>query len=182
MFCTHCGVAIYEGAAFCTACGQPVDPAMRNVLPARVAYAGFWLRLLALILDSLVLAIPTGVVLVFAVAFGGLQLPPADAPLTQMPPMHIFLPMEAIALVVGWLYYALMESSSWQGTLGKRALSIGVTDLQGHRLSFARASGRFFGKLLSGMAFGLGYVMAGFTEKRQALHDTLSGCLVVKMP
>jgi uncharacterized RDD family membrane protein YckC len=182
MFCTHCGVAVYEGAAFCTACGQPVDPSMRNAFPARVAYAGFWLRALAFIIDTLALAIPSGVVLVFAVTFLGVQPPPADAPLTQLPPMRVFLPMEAIVLVLNWLYYALMESSPWQGTLGKRALSIGVTDLNGHRLSFGRASGRFFGKLLSGMTFALGYLMAGFTEKKQALHDIISGCLVVKMP
>src|SRR5262249_45376562 len=140
------------------------------------------LRLLALIIDSFALAIPSGIVLVFAVAFLGLPAPAADAPLNELPPLRVFLPMEAVILVVNWLYYALMESSSWQGTLGKRALSIGVTDLAGRRLTFGRASGRFFGKLISGMTFAIGYLMAGFTEKKQALHDIISGCLVVKMP
>ncbi len=81
-----------------------------------------------------------------------------------MPPMRFFLPMEAMFLTVHWLYFALMESSTWQGTLGKRALGMGVSDMHGKRISFGRASGRFFGKLVSGMTFLVGYVMAGFTE------------------
>jgi uncharacterized RDD family membrane protein YckC len=74
-----------------------------------------------------------------------------------------------------------MESSQYQGTLGKMALGLIVTDLQGRPLSFARASGRFFGKIITGMIpFGIGYIMAGFTEKKQALHDMIAGCLVLR--
>jgi uncharacterized RDD family membrane protein YckC len=74
-----------------------------------------------------------------------------------------------------------MESSPYQGTLGKMALGLIVTDLQGRPLSFARASGRFFGKIITGMIpFGIGYIMAGFTEKKQALHDMIAGCLVLR--
>jgi uncharacterized RDD family membrane protein YckC len=182
MFCTHCGVALYEGAALCTGCGQPVAEAVPQAAPHRVAYASFWLRALALLIDSAVMAIPSMIVAVLAVAFMGFEIPPPDAPFGTLPPMRVFLPLEAMLAIVHWLYFALMESSAWQGTLGKRALGLGVSDLNGRRVSFGRASKRFFGKLISGMTFMMGYAMALFTEKRQALHDILSGCIVVKMP
>jgi uncharacterized RDD family membrane protein YckC len=73
-----------------------------------------------------------------------------------------------------------MESSSWQATLGKKILGLRVTDLAGNRITFARASGRFFGKILSGMILGIGFLMAGFTARKQALHDILAGCLVLR--
>jgi uncharacterized RDD family membrane protein YckC len=84
-----------------------------------------------------------------------------------------------LIIVALWLYYALMESSSKQATLGKLALGIVVTDLNGNRISFGRATGRYFGKIVSGMIFAIGYIMAGFTEKKQALHDMIASCLVV---
>jgi uncharacterized RDD family membrane protein YckC len=87
----------------------------------------------------------------------------------------------AAIFVLGWLYYASMESSAYQGTLGKMALGLIVTDMQGRRISFGRASGRFFAKLLTGLIpFFVGYIMAGFTEKKQALHDIIASCLVLK--
>jgi uncharacterized RDD family membrane protein YckC len=179
MFCTKCGVALYEGAAACRACGQRVGAEVTQEAPLKVAYAGFWLRLVAAIIDYFVLIIPTFAIVVVAVMLG-VELP--DVPFGTFPPMRIFLPLEAMFLMVHWVYFATMESSVWQGTLGKRALKLGVLDGQGRRISFGRASGRFFGKVLSGMTFLLGYVMAGFTEKKQALHDILADCIVVKMP
>ena len=77
-----------------------------------------------------------------------------------------------------WIYEAVMESSSKQATLGKMALGLKVTDLEGRRISFARATGRHFAKLLSGMILLVGYIMAGFTERKQALHDMIAGTLV----
>ncbi|MGC1597749.1 MAG: RDD family protein, partial [Candidatus Acidiferrales bacterium] len=79
------------------------------------------------------------------------------------------------------LYYAWMESSQYQGTLGKMALGLTVTDLQGRRVTFARASGRFFAKIITGLIpLAIGYIMAGFTEKKQALHDMIASCLVLR--
>ena len=72
-----------------------------------------------------------------------------------------------------------MESSSKQATLGKLALGIVVTDLSGNRISFGRATGRYFGKIVSGMIMCIGYIMAGFTERKQALHDIMASCLVI---
>jgi len=78
------------------------------------------------------------------------------------------------------LYYALMESSEKQATVGKLAMGIKVTDMQGNRLSFGQATGRHFAKIISGLTLLIGYIMAGFTEKKQALHDIIVNCLVVK--
>lgn len=85
-----------------------------------------------------------------------------------------------LGVVIEWLYYALLESSAWQATIGKKTLGLEVTDLAGRRISFARATGRYFGKFISAIIFLIGYIMAGFTEKKQALHDMMAGCLVMR--
>ena len=87
---------------------------------------------------------------------------------------------QLVSLFGGWLYYALMESSRFQGTLGKMAVQIKVTDLEGNRVSFGRATGRYFGKLVSALVLFIGYIMVAFTEKKQGLHDIMAGCLVVR--
>jgi uncharacterized RDD family membrane protein YckC len=84
-----------------------------------------------------------------------------------------------VALIfASWLYEAFMESSSYQATLGKMIFGMKVTDLQGGRISFERATGRYFAKWLSKITFGVGYIMVGFTERKQGLHDLLAGTLV----
>ena len=82
-------------------------------------------------------------------------------------------------LVIPWLYWALMESFSKQATLGKRALGILVTDIEGRRISFGRATVRYWAKIISSLTLLIGFIIAGFTSRKQALHDIISGCLVV---
>jgi predicted Zn finger-like uncharacterized protein len=84
-----------------------------------------------------------------------------------------------VGIILGWLYFALMESSSKQGTLGKMALGIKVTDLSGNAISFGRATVRHFGKILSTFILLVGYLMVAFTAKKQGLHDMIAGCIVV---
>jgi uncharacterized RDD family membrane protein YckC len=83
-------------------------------------------------------------------------------------------------LFAGWIYEASLESSSKQATVGKMALGLKVTNEQGARISFARASARYFSKILSRMILLIGYIMAGFTARKQALHDIIAGTLVVR--
>lgn len=83
-------------------------------------------------------------------------------------------------LAAQWLYFACMESSPKQATLGKIALGIVVTDMQGNPINFARATGRFFGKIISGMILCIGYLMAAFSQNSQALHDIMAGTLVLE--
>lgn len=82
--------------------------------------------------------------------------------------------------VAGWLYYALLESSTRQATIGKQLFKLRVTDLNGQQITFLRATGRILGKTVSALIFWMGYVMAGVTDRKQALHDMMAGCLVLK--
>ena len=97
-----------------------------------------------------------------------------------IPMLGVLFKMFIIRTILHWLYFALMESSTWQATLGKKALGLEVTDLEGKRIGFGRASGRFFGKILSALILWIGFIMAGFTERKQALHDMLAGTLVIR--
>lgn len=140
-------------------------------------YAGFWNRFAALFIDVLVLLIPQAL-------FGYLVGTAFVNRMGYTDPIQNYIGYEiwsrGIALGIAWLYFALLESSKYQATIGKMALGLIVTDLSGNPISFGRASGRFFGKLLSSIIFGFGYIMAGFTSHRQALHDILAKCLVLK--
>jgi len=102
------------------------------------------------------------------------------SPEEWMPLMGAFIRLILIRTVLNWLYYALLESSAWQATLGKKALGLEVTDLEGRRISFGRATGRFFAKMISALILWIGFIMAGFTEKKQALHDMIAGTLVIR--
>ncbi len=181
-------------SAFCPGCGRaaagsrpggtlPATTATGSLpgLPGALAppiYAGFWLRFGAAILDTLVF-LPVSFVLFAALGLtGSLSAEPDPEQVEAF--MASYLIVLPLSLAVGWLYFALMESSTHQATLGKKVLGLKVTDLDGNRVSFGRATGRFFGKYLSGLIFYFGFIMAAFTEKKQALHDLIAGCLVLK--
>lgn len=114
-------------------------------------FAGFWKRAFALLVDGLILA-------------AGETLLSYDRGITGL---------------LGAVYFIAMESSPWQGTLGKRLLGIRVTDLNGARVGGWRAAGRHFAKIVSALVLFIGFFMAAFTEKKQGLHDMIAGCLVV---
>jgi uncharacterized RDD family membrane protein YckC len=149
-----------------------------------VAYAGFWLRLVAIIIDSIVLYFVGMIITLPFMASMGLRgimrghMP--TSPEELMPLMGAFIRLILIRTVLNWLYYALLESSVWQATLGKKALGLEVTDMEGRRISFGRATGRFFAKIISALILWIGFIMAGFTEKKQALHDMIAGTLVIR--
>jgi uncharacterized RDD family membrane protein YckC len=84
-----------------------------------------------------------------------------------------------VGIAIGWLYYTIQEISPKQATLGKQALGIVVTDLNGKRISFVKATIRYFSRIISAIILFIGYIMAAFTEKKQALHDIIAGTLVV---
>jgi uncharacterized RDD family membrane protein YckC len=95
--------------------------------------------------------------------------------------VSLILTFAAVSLLLSWLYHAYFESCDWQATPGKRVLSIYVTDVNGRRISFLHATGRFFAKMVSGLIpLGIGYIMAGFTQRKQALHDMIASTLVVR--
>ncbi|MNI43943.1 RDD family protein [compost metagenome] len=78
-----------------------------------------------------------------------------------------------------WVYYTIMESSKYQGTLGKKLMRVTVVDRNGNKISFGRANARYWGRILSALLFGVGYFMAIFTKNKQALHDLIASTYVV---
>jgi len=207
MFCSKCGASVAEGAGFCSSCGQPVPatsagqsgagtisggamPAARyTVARPGVLYAGFWLRVVAAIIDGILLSIP--LIPLYVMTFASLipemmrhQDNPFELMATIFPRIGFIL---LIYIIAAWLYWALMEASSWQATLGKKALGLMVTDLEGKRATFGRTSGRFFAgrgativPTIGGLYFLISCICAGFTEKKQAIHDMIAGCLVIR--
>ena len=152
-------------------------------------YAGFWKRAVAFLIDGIILSVP--LILLSSLAIGtqvmGLvkmaALQKEPSPAMMLPVMGkwmaaMFLIWLASILLI-WLYFALFESGQKQATPGKMALGIKVVGAQGERISFARATGRTFGKFISNMILYFGDYMAGFTQKRQALHDLMAATYVV---
>lgn len=151
------------------------------------AYAGFWMRLVAAVIDGVLIGIVNLIILVPFLGLVGLtaaarasdvDMGSEGAGLMIALLSTYLISMLAVA-VAGWLYFALMESSARGATLGKMALGLRVVDLNGNRIGFGRATGRYFGKIISSAILFLGYIMAGFTQQKQALHDIMAGCLVV---
>ncbi|HMJ25621.1 MAG TPA: RDD family protein [Pyrinomonadaceae bacterium] len=143
-------------------------------------YAGFWLRFAAYLIDSIILGlvfVPVGFALGIILAATGSATNDADPLMVGVNGL-----INVGSILAGWLYSSLLESSSWQGTVGKKLIGLRVTDLNGNRISFGKATGRYFGKILSGMICMVGFFMAAFTEKAQALHDQLAGTLVLSGP
>ena len=195
IFCNRCGTRNAETANFCAGCGAPFIPAPQPAPAPELAppvapeilftaapsvrYGGFWIRFVAFIIDAIIVdavVVPVYFLLAAAIGVAGMAV--------TMPGRGVQL----VTIIVGstfqilahWIYWAWMESSTRQATVGKMALGMKVTDLNGNRISFARASGRHFAKILSGMILCIGFIIAGFTERKQALHDMIAGTLVMR--
>ncbi len=217
MYCSKCGSEISNATAFCPTCGQavsgfattapaypqvglsPITPAQMAPAPMAapsagygyggVAYAGFWLRFVAYLIDGFISGLAFLILLIplFILTGAGAALSKIGSGEDISDEVAAFLGVGfilgffGIIFIVGWLYYAFSESSSWQATPGKKILNLRVTDMTGQPISFGRASGRFFAKIITGMIpFMIGYIIAGFTEKKQAIHDMIASCLVLR--
>ena len=152
-------------------------------------YAGFWLRFVAAIIDGIIINIVNWLILAPILAsmgiasggmfpgFGGEEFDPAQ-----------FIGALSAMLGIAWvvktvvdvLYHSFLESSKFQGSFGKLALGLKVTDTSGVKLDFVKAFIRNICKIISGAILAIGYIMAGFTDKKQALHDMIASTLVVK--
>jgi len=155
---------------------NPPAAAYSSAVPA-VQYGGFWIRVVATIVDAIAVRV---VVAPIGLMFGGMGL---------LAGMGSGLPRAGFAMLGGgitvvlvifgqWLYEAFMESSSYQATLGKMIFGLKVTDLNGNRISFAQATGRHFAKWISALVMGIGFIMVGLTGRKQGLHDLIAGTLV----
>ncbi|GGZ07572.1 RDD family protein [Novosphingobium colocasiae] len=145
-----------------------------------VRYGGFWRRFVAALIDGFVLNVAFSIVgSIFGVslAFTSMFTRGEPNPLAMASAMS---GLSLITLALGWLYSAVMESSSLQATVGKLAVGVVVTDLTGERISFGRATGRYFAKYISAFVFMIGFIMVAFSSRKQGLHDKIAGTLVYK--
>ena len=205
LFCPQCGHMNDAQAAFCAKCGaaQPSGPATGApsgppavaAAPAygtyappvtrAVGYGGFWIRFVAFIIDYIVVRIA---MIPFALLFFGRlmlfgMIPRHGGymgPDEVLPIVGAAMKLVLIQVAIFWIYEALMTSSTKQATLGKMIFGLKITDTQGQRISFARASGRHFGKYVSGLILMIGYIIAAFSPRKQALHDMMADTLVLK--
>jgi uncharacterized RDD family membrane protein YckC len=204
MFCQACGANVADGVAFCTSCGRPIVGysvsqsggvgAIAMAPPVAMTgtatgFAGFWLRLVAAILDFIILIVPSAPlgILLFASMLPAIALGRGNPTLLIASLLPRIILFAALIVMLKWLYWALMESSNWQATLGKKALGLYVTDMEGRRASFGKASGRFWAGRGISMVPSIGAlyylvdcICCGFTEKKQAVHDMIAGCLVMR--
>jgi uncharacterized RDD family membrane protein YckC len=156
----------------------PAPPPMQTT-PIAARFGGFWIRVVAFVIDFMAIGIVTTPVSLIISLMTGIA---GHAVAIPRPGVDVasFLITASFSTLVNWLYAALLESSSYQATLGKMALGLKVTDMEGHRISFARASGRHFAKILSVFMLFVGFIMVGFTRYKQGLHDLIAGTLVMK--
>jgi uncharacterized RDD family membrane protein YckC len=206
IYCNRCGAENSVLARFCAKCGTPFasdasvppttaelpnaqgpvaqPPAVQFPTPVpyaspAVRYGGFWIRFVAVAIDWLIVSVvvwPVAWTIAVGIGFAGgaVRMPGGGVKMVRE------IVLETLFLCAAWIYEAAMESSSKQATLGKMALGLKVTDEQGRRISFARATARYFSKFISFMILFIGYIMAGFTARKQALHDMIAGTLVTR--
>ena len=145
----------------------------------RDLYAGFWLRVCAGVIDYIISGI---MVFVLQLMFGaGIGYAMASAG-SDMESITVVAGAAGwiLGVIANWLYFAVGESGPARATPGKRALDLVVTDLDGQQVSFMQATGRYFGKIISGLILMFGFFMIAFTEKKQGLHDIMAGTLVMR--
>ncbi|GCC52027.1 RDD family protein [Chryseotalea sanaruensis] len=143
--------------------GQILDAPFSNEQSPK-NYAGFWIRFAAYLIDAIILWI-IGVILSYII-LGGYSLVQESLLLT------------ALQFVVGISYFVVLESSAKQGTLGKIVVGLKVGDEHGNQISAGTAVGRYFSKILSAIILLIGFMMVGWDDRKQGLHDKIMGTYV----
>jgi len=144
---------------------RPMPPPI--IPPLGLKFAGFWIRFGAFLIDLLLIGLVVNGIefLAGVLAINTRRLDDAGG----------------FALIVAlWLYFALSESSSRQGTLGKQSFGLRVTDVYGRPLSFGRATGRFFAKYLSALPVYVGFMAIGWSDRKQGFHDQIASTVVLR--
>ncbi len=181
--CNRCNAPNASNAKFCTNCGASLTQSQNSpyqspnseqggAMISEFAFAGFWKRFVAYIVDVILYLIVFAIVVSL---LGGSLFTTATSPEAILAAAGVYL----FYYPGWWLYFALMESSSAQATLGKKIMGIKVTDRFGQPLSFGHATGRHFSALITQFTLTIGYLMAAFTARKQALHDMIASTLVV---
>lgn len=159
-----------------------------GVQSAKARYGGFWIRLVAYFIDSIILWVFFYIVsfLLFFLVGEGEE---AVLSMQHLDPGQVsnraladpfYMVAGLFSCVMPWLYFTLFESSRYQGTLGKRALGLKVVDAKGQRIGFGKANVRFWSKILSALILYIGFLMIGWTRYKQGLHDKIAGTFVIR--
>lgn len=188
MFCSSCGLELDGETVFCPKCGtkveiseQSVDGNMHQFIDQEQVrsslnhtniddisnFATFWQRAGAYIMDIIIQIVIAVLILIPIIVVAGEDIVDNEG----------FV--NILSVVVGWIYFASLESSAKQATFGKTMMGLKVVDLNGNRISFLRATGRHFARILSVLTLLIGYLMVLFTKKRQGLHDMIAGTYVL---
>ena len=142
--------------------------------PSAVGYGGFWLRVVAYVIDAILLSAGGAVVGgIFGVILGF----SGQGQNTALTAGGGYV----IGILLSWIYFSLLESSERGATLGKMAVGLRVVTDRGERLSFLQATGRYFAKYISAVILCIGFIMVAFTDKKRGLHDMIAGTLVAKV-
>lgn len=148
----------------------------RYVIDDNTPFGGFWRRFVALFIDNIILIIPSLIISVLVqFTFGGPMYGSEFGNPEDLESIDFF-----IQVPLFWLYYAILTSSSWQATVGKKLMGLKVVDDNGERISFGRATGRYFAKIPSGLILCIGFLMVAWTNRKRGLHDMIAGTLVVQ--
>jgi uncharacterized RDD family membrane protein YckC len=183
-FCLFCGDVLTESAEKASTIADLSNPNAESApaTPEPPEYAGFWLRVWAGAIDVCIEAIGAllfSILVYYAIL---LVIDPSYG-LTRATAAYVSgIAAIAFLIIEAWLYCAFTESSSHRATLGKRIVGLQVVTASGDKLSFGQATVRHFMKFLSLFTAGVGFMMAGWTKRRQALHDMPSDCVVIRVP
>lgn len=142
-------------------------------------YGGFWVRFVASIIDGIVIYIIHSIT---ALVFFGSMFPmPQDPDNVSLEFLFSaqYVGASVFSLLLDVVYYAGMQSSSKQATIGKMAFDLKVVRTDGSRISFLRGVGRYFSKWVSAIILMIGYIMAAFDRRKQALHDKIADTMIV---
>ncbi len=206
MFCPKCGKETDASGKYCQWCGSDSgSQAVRPVAAAPVApvvveeeegpeigvYAGLGRRLIAWVVDTVIILLIGIIVVSFFNLANGIKyayyIVVQHAPVSELTEsgaadaaiVPIIAAFGTLFVIIPWLYYASFESSRSQATPGKLLVGTVVTDLEGNKPTFARVTLRHFAKFISALIIFIGFLMIGFTKKKQGLHDKIAGCLVL---
>ncbi|MGE5380209.1 MAG: RDD family protein [Methylocystaceae bacterium] len=166
VICPYCRQETSRFQTKCSGCQGPL-------------YAGFWNRVWAIQIDGFILGALLYVIFLLAVLVAVPTIPFLKSKFEDVMAVTIIIGMLFYPIAL-WLYNAIFESSSLMGTPGKILMAIKVTDQEGKRISFWRATGRSLATLLSYLLICTGFIPAAFTRRKQALHDIIAGTVVVR--
>lgn len=147
--------------------------------------AGFWIRAVALLIDALILSVIFGVLGGILAALTPFNIEIEDferiSDAEAMAAGGFGIVLVLLMVVVAWLYEAILTSSASGATWGKQAMGLRILRADGARLSFGRATARYFSKSIVTplLPLFIGYLLAAFTQRKQALHDFIAGTVVV---